>query len=327
MKPLRPCLNYGIMLPKKGRVYMSAKGPGKAFRKGMTLVEAVKVFSDEEATERLFIQTRWPNGVACPFCGSLDIRERRTRKPQPFRCGDCKGNFSVKTGTVMHGSNLSLGKWGLAMYLLSTSLKGVLSMKLHRDLGITQKAAWHLAHRIRKAWESKQGLFSGPVEVDETYVGGKVTGQGSGPKGKAIVAGVKDRATKAVAAQVVPDSKSKTLQGIVAKHTQPGAQVYTDGHKAYVGLPFPHAAVKHHVGEYVAGEASTNGIEALWSMFKRGYHGTYHHMSPQHLDRYVTEFVGRHNARQADTMEQVQSLIAGTDGKRLRYVDLVATKG
>ena len=139
----------------------------------------------------------------------------------------------------MHGANLPLGKWELATYLLTTNLKGVSSMKLHRDLGVEQKTAWHLARRIPKAWESKQGLFSGPVEVDETYVGGKATGRGSVPKGKAIVAGVKDRATKAVAAQVAPDSKRGTLQGVVTKHAKPGSQVYTDGHKAYIGLPFP----------------------------------------------------------------------------------------
>ena len=152
---------------------MSKNGPGKHYRKGMTLVEAVKQFSDESSVERMFIDARWPNGIACVSCGSLRIKDRPTRKPAPFRCQDCKCDFSVKTGTVMQGSNLSLSKWALASYLMTTSLKGVSSMKLHRDLGITQKAAWHLAHRIRKAWESEAGLFSGPVEIDETYIGGK----------------------------------------------------------------------------------------------------------------------------------------------------------
>ena len=130
---------------------MAQQAPSKHFRNGITLVEAVRKFSDEEAVEKMFVETRWPNGVDCSKCGSLNIQERTTRKPQPYRCRDCRKDFSVKTGTVMQGSNLPLSKWALAIYLMSTSLKGVSSIKLHRDLGITQKSAWHLTHRIRKA--------------------------------------------------------------------------------------------------------------------------------------------------------------------------------
>ena len=152
---------------------MAGKAPGKHYRNGLTIIEAVQHFADEQTVEQMFIDARWSNGVACPFCGSTNVKDRPTRKPAPFRCNDCRSDFSVKTGTVMQGSNLPLSKWALASYLMSTSLKGVSSMKLHRDLGITQKSAWHLAHRIRKAWESDNGLFAGPVEVDETYLGGK----------------------------------------------------------------------------------------------------------------------------------------------------------
>ncbi len=159
------------------------KGSGKNFRKSMSLVEVVRFFSDEEATEQFFIQTRWPNGIACPFCGSLNVNERPNRRPQPFRCGDCFGDFSVKTNKLIHASKLSFGKWGLAMYQLAANLKGVSSLKLSRDLKATQTTAWHLTHWIRKALESEQGLFGGPVEVDETYVEGKWRGMGRGPKG------------------------------------------------------------------------------------------------------------------------------------------------
>ena len=223
----------------------------------------------------------------------------------------------------MHGSNLPLSKWGLAIYLLTTNLKSVSSMKLHRDLGITQKTAWHLAHRIRKAWESKQGLFGGPVEVDETYIDGKWKGMGRGPKGKAPVVGLKDQETKQVVAVAVKDTSKLTLQGFVMAHVKRGAKVYTDGSKAYVGIPFWHDSVKHHVGQYVKGEVTTNGIESFWAMLKRGYHGVYH-MSPKHLGRYVTEFGERHNDRPSDTLTQVRQVMQGMAGKRLRYVDLVA---
>ena len=311
---------------------MAKNAPGKHYRKGISLIEAVQTYGDDATAERIFIEARWPDGVRCTQCESLNIKERPTRKPQPFRCNDCRKDFSVKTGTLMHGSNLSLGKWALAAFLMTTNLKGVSSMKLHRDLGITQKSAWHLSHRIRKAWENGQTLFGGPVEVDETYIGGKEHNKreskklkaGRGPVGKTAVVGAKDRSSGQVAAQVVERTDRAHLQGFVVEHTEAGAQVYTDEHRAYLGLPFPHKTVKHSVKEYVNGMAHTNGIESFWATLKRGYHGTYHRMSVKHLDRYVTEFEGRHNHRPADTREQVRAIMQGMDGKRLRYQDLIA---
>ena len=151
---------------------MSCKGPGKHFRKGITYVELIQMFPDDAAAEAWFIRNRWPDGVRCPKCNSDNIQERRTRKPQPYRCRSCRKDFSVKTNTLMHSSPLGFQVWAIAIFLSATHLKGLSSMKLHRDLGVTQKTAWHLAHRIREAWKNEVDPFIGPVEVDETYVGG-----------------------------------------------------------------------------------------------------------------------------------------------------------
>ena len=231
----------------------------------------------------------------------------------------------------MQGTKLGYQTWAIAIYLVTTNLKGVSSMKLHRDLEITQKSAWHLAHRLRKAFENGEPLFTGPVEADETYIGGKrknmpkskrakLTGRGA--VGKAIVVGTKDRETNRVAARVVENTEKPTLQGFVGQHTAPGATVYTDESKSYEGMDFDHEAVNHSAGEYVRGMAHTNGIESFWSMLKRGYQGTFHHFSEKHLDRYVGEFAGRHNIREKDTEDQMGHLAKEMAGKRLRYHDL-----
>ena len=150
------------------------KAPGKYFRKGMTLTEAVRTFSDPETAEQWFMNRRWPNGICCVHCGSMNVKCRIKNKSMPFRCGEtqCRKWFSVRTKTIMESSRIGLDKWGMAIFLLSTNLKGVSSMKLHRDLGITQKSAWYMAHRLRYALSTQGSLFDGPVEVDETYVGG-----------------------------------------------------------------------------------------------------------------------------------------------------------
>ena len=311
---------------------MARKAPGQHQRQGLSLVEVVGMFPDNDTAERWFTNVRWPEGVCCPRCGSVRVRERPSRVPQPFHCGACRKYFSAKTGTLMEGSNLGFRTWVLALYLLSTGIKGTSSMKLHRDLGITQKSAWHLAHRIRETWDTPD-RFGGPVEVDETFVGGRERNKhaskklraGRGTVGKSVVAGAKDRTTNRVNAAVVGDTTAGTLQGFVRSRVVGGAKVFTDGHAAYDDLAgYDHEAVRHSVGEYVRGQAHTNGIDSFWSMLKRGYQGTYHQMSDKHLGRYVTEFAGRHNQRQRNTIDQMRNMARGLCGKRLRYADLVA---
>ena len=232
----------------------------------------------------------------------------------------------------MQASNLGYQVWAIGIYLFCTSLKSVSSMKLHRDLSVTQKSAWHLAHRIRKAFAHDPNLFSGPFEVDETYIGGreknrpahKRTKGTKGRKGKAIVAAAKDRATRQISADVMPNSEAVTLHAFVSGRARHDATIYTDDHGAYRKLPFRHEAVTHSVSEYVRGQAHVNGIESFWALLKRGYHGTFHHFSPKHLARYVAEFAARYNIRDLDTLAQMAFVAQGMTAKRLKYQDLIA---
>ena len=298
----------------------------------MTVMDAMKTFPSDEAAEKWFMSQRWPDGINCPHCGSSRIQEKAKHPTMPHRCRACRKFFSVKTGTAMEGSKLGYQTWAIAIYLLATSLKSVASMKLHRDLGITQKSAWHLAHRIRETFARPEPpSFEGPVEVDETYMGGKrrnmpkskrlqLTGRGTA--GKTAIVGVKDRQSNKVAAQVVQSTNQPTLTGFVEASTAEGAKVYTDDTSAYNPLDRDRESVNHSAGEYVRGEVHTNGVESFWSMLKRAHKGTFHKVSPQHMQKYVAEFAGKHNIRESDTIDQMGMIAAGMSGKRLRYGDL-----
>ena len=316
----------------------AVNSPSKAHRTGITLVALMDMFPSEQVATEWFESHVWPSGRCCGHCGSVATSAVPNAKPMPYWCKDCRSYFSVRTGTALERSRVPLRKWAITIYLEITSLKSVSSMKLHRDLGVSQPTAWFMLHRIREGWKRSEagGSFSGPVEVDETYMGGKRRNMsnskreeltGRGPAGKTAVVGAKDRESNRVAAKVVTSTDKDTLQGFVKDHAAVGATVYTDDAAAYDSLPFDHEAVKHSVSEYVRGQAHTNGIESFWAVLKRAHKGVFHKISPKHLNRYVTEFAGKQNVRKLDTLAQMAALAAGLAGKRLMRRDLIADNG
>ncbi len=256
---------------------MSKKGPGKAHRAGVTLVQLMDMFPNEAAAVAWFEAAIWPDGERfCGHCGCFRTSEVPNAKPMPYWCSDCRKYFSVRTGTPMQNSRVPLRKWAIAIYLCLTSLKSVSSMKLHRDIGVTQATAWFMLHRIRQAWAiDDDDQFDGPVEVDEAYFGGKrenmslakrrelaEAGAGRGAVGKTAVVGIKDRDTNEVRAEVITDTTGETLQGFVREHAEEGATVYTDENRSYLGLKrdFEHDSVNHAANTW-----TTWSIRTAWS--------------------------------------------------------------
>jgi transposase-like protein len=298
-----------------------------------TLQEAIKYFSDPDTCVTFMAMLRWPDGVTCPVCAGKALSYISTRRMWKCKNKECKKHFSVKVGTIMEDSPIGLDKWLAAIWLIANAKNGISSCEIMRALGITQKSAWFLLHRIRLAMQT--GTFeklSGQVEVDETYIGGasrfmhrsergrKI--QGTGGSGKVAVMGLLERNGK-VRAKVIGDTKQQTFQDEVRTHVESGAEVFTDAHRSYFGLraDYIHQVIDR-AEKYVDGQIHTNGIENFWSLLKRTIKGTYVSVEPFHLFRYLDEQSFRFNERKNTDSQRFLAVISLIQGKRLAYKQL-----
>lgn len=310
--------------------------------KPRTLQQAIQYFSNEDNCIQTIAAMRWPNGVPqCPACGNTE--HYYLAKQKRWKCKECWKQFSVKVGSIFEDSAISLDKWLIAIWMIANCKNGVSSYELARTIGITQKSAWFMLHRIRLAMaDSAKGFFGGfdnPCEIDETYVGGKIGNMKKskrrhvkshgGAVGKAVVWGVLDRNQGKVKASVMPDAKRPTLEPAVRKHVLPGSPIMTDDCPAYYELKYdyPHSIIQHAY-EYVRGHVHTNGIENFWSLLKRSLHGTYISVEPFHLQAYVEEQVFRYNNRGGKKTNKISDeqrfnlALSQIAGKRLTYANL-----
>ncbi|MDZ4687861.1 MAG: IS1595 family transposase [Planctomycetaceae bacterium] len=298
-----------------------------------TLIEAVKFFADADVCNQYMVGIKWPDGkITCPKCGSERVGKIETRKM--LRCKGCRKQFSYKVGTIFEDSPLGLDKWFVAVWCITNAKNGISSCELARHLGVTQKSAWHMLHRVRLAMqEGSMTKLSGTVEADETFVGGAAKNmhaakrkekiKGRGAVGKTIVQGVLQRGG-AVIAGVVENSKRKTLQPNIRNVVEAGATIYTDALRSYEGLEdaYLHDTVDH-AREYVRGNVHTNGMENFWSLLKRCINGTYIAVMPWQLCRYVDEQVFRFNERKLTDGQRFDEVMARVVGRRLTYAELI----
>ena len=294
-----------------------------------TLLEAIKYFADADNALAFMVQIHWPEGIACPHCGSPEQSFLATRRI--WKCKACRKQFSAKAGTIFEDSPIGLDKWFPAVWMIVNMKNGVSSYELGKSLGVMQKTAWFMLHRIRKAMQT--GTFkklSGAVEVDETFIGGKARNMhfskrrhlGSRDTGKVAVMGLLERDGE-VRCQVIANTKRKSLHGEVSKHVEPGSMVYSDALRSYNQLDqeYIHNVINHAV-EYVRGNVHTNGIENFWSLLKRSIKGTYVSVEPFHLFRYLDEQSFRFNTRKATDADRFIQASLSITGKRLTYDEL-----
>lgn len=306
-------------------------------REPKTLLEAIKHFADPDVTHQMMVDLRWPDGVYCPFCGRTDVRFISTRRMWECKEKHPKRQFSSKVGTIFEDSPLGLDKWFSAIWMVANCKNGISSYEMARDLGITQKSAWFLDHRIRLAMKAGSIMkMDGEVEADELFMGGLAKNMhekrrkhvGTGGAGKTVVLGILKRKSpkggSKVKAKVVPNVRAQTLQSEVRAAVEPGTVLYTDAWKSYRGLAadYQHEVVDHAV-EYVRGRVHTNGVENFWSLLKRTIKGTYVNVEPFHLGRYLDEQSFRFNEREDNDLGRFKSVLSSVSGRRLTYKELI----
>lgn len=302
-------------------------------KKFNSLLEMMREIPDEQTAIDHFTAIRWQQGEFCPHCNSARVyhfADKRTHK-----CGVCRKRFSIRVGTIFEDSKLPLRTWMLAIWLITSHKKGIASTQLAKDLGITQKSAWFVLHRLRHAAQTRSfnRPLTGEVEADETFVGGKEknkhawqrTGGKQGGAGKVAVLGILEREGE-LRTGLTPNLSARNVQSAVRENVEAGSLILTDEHPSFRGLSrdYIHHTVNHSAGEYVRKfYIHTNGIESVWALFKRQIIGTHHYLSPKHLSRYLSEMTWRFNRRQTDEGVRVNMLLGQTAG-RIRYKDLIA---
>jgi len=303
-----------------------------------TLQDAIIYFADLDNCQNYIVARRWPNGVTCPTCGRADVRYLANQRRWECKGSHPKKQFSVKVGSVFEDSAISLDKWLSAVWLITNAKNGISSWEIHRALGVTQKTAWFMLHRVRLGMQSKHGgKLSGEVEVDESFIGGaarnmhadakarKLQGRHGGTVGKAIVAAVLERKTGKVRTKVVEKRRKSQLQSMVREHVEAGSALFSDALKSYDGLDSEYAhQVIDHAEKYVDGNVHTNGLENFWCLLKRGIGGTYVSVEPYHLFRYLDEQSFRFNNRtDMDDADRFSLVVSQLAGKRLTWKDLI----
>ncbi|MBZ5557535.1 MAG: IS1595 family transposase [Acidobacteriia bacterium] len=299
----------------------------------LNLSKLAKYFSDEDAARALLEDMRWGNNPTCPHCGGLNPYRLVARKPGAktrkglWKCSQCRKQFTVTVGTVFEDSRIPISKWLLAIHLIGSSKKGMSAHQIHRNLGISYKAAWFMMHRLRYAMRSGplSDLMKGVVEVDETYVGarnkrGTKRGRPGPDSHKTPVVALVERGSGRVRAFTMPRVTADTLSEAISANVHPDAMMMTDEFSAYQALGRRnHQTVNHSKDEYVRGDVYTNTAEGFFSLLKRGITGTFHHVSRGHLNRYCDEFAFRYENRQTTDGQRAALLVAGAEGKRLTY--------
>lgn len=309
-----------------------------------TLAEAIRYFSNFENCRDYMVSRRWPNGVTCPTCGSDSVYYDAGRKGWECKTRHPKRKFTLKTGTIFEDSPLGLDKWLPVVWMIANCKNGVSSWEIHRSIGVTQKTAWFMLHRVRLAMQDPQtgGKLGGDVEIDETYIGGRARNmhkgrrerviRGTGMMGKTAVMGLLERHSKrghsTIRVATVPNNKRWALQAGVRMNVEAGSTIHTDALQSYKGLDSEYVHnVIDHAEAYVDGQVHTNGCENFWSLLKRGLKGTYVAVEPFHLFRYLDEQAMRFNTRKMTDSERFNDVLSAIVGRRLTYENLIAASG